>query len=86
MRRHAPVLLAALAAAAACAPAATTSTTAGPAPARPALSQRAALVATIDSLVSAPRFRNAHWGVLIVDAAAGDTIYSRNAGKLFIPA
>jgi D-alanyl-D-alanine carboxypeptidase/D-alanyl-D-alanine-endopeptidase (penicillin-binding protein 4) len=40
----------------------------------------------IDSLTDAPTFANAHWGILIVDPASGDTLYSRNAGKLFMPA
>jgi len=40
----------------------------------------------IDSLISQPDFRNAQWGVLIVNPRTGDTIYSRNAGKLFMPA
>ena len=40
----------------------------------------------IDSLVDAPEFRSAQWGVLIVDAGRGDTLYSRNADKLFMPA
>jgi serine-type D-Ala-D-Ala carboxypeptidase/endopeptidase (penicillin-binding protein 4) len=40
----------------------------------------------IDSSLADPRFRSAQWGVLIVDASRGDTLYSRNAGKLFIPA
>jgi D-alanyl-D-alanine carboxypeptidase/D-alanyl-D-alanine-endopeptidase (penicillin-binding protein 4) len=46
----------------------------------------ATLRAEIDALVEAPEFRNAHWGILIVDPARGDTLYSRNAGKLFMPA
>ncbi len=47
---------------------------------------RAQFANTVDSLVLAPKFRNAHWGVLVVDPATGDTIYSRNAAKLFMPA
>jgi D-alanyl-D-alanine carboxypeptidase/D-alanyl-D-alanine-endopeptidase (penicillin-binding protein 4) len=47
---------------------------------------RAALHQLVDSLVSAPVWRNAHWGILVVDPERGDTIYSRNAGKLFMPA
>ena len=37
-------------------------------------------------MVLAPKFGNAHWGILIVDAESGDTLYSRNASKLFMPA
>jgi D-alanyl-D-alanine carboxypeptidase/D-alanyl-D-alanine-endopeptidase (penicillin-binding protein 4) len=40
----------------------------------------------IDSLTSQPEFRNAQWGVLIVNPRTGDTLYSKNAGKLFMPA
>jgi len=40
----------------------------------------------IDSSLADARFRSAQWGVLIVDAARGDTLYSHNAGKLFMPA
>ncbi len=40
----------------------------------------------IDSSLADARFHSAQWGVLIVDASRGDTIYSRNAGKLFMPA
>ena len=40
----------------------------------------------IDSLADAPEFSNAHWGILVVDPERGDTLYSRNAGKLFMPA
>ena len=47
---------------------------------------RAAFRGFADSLVSQPSFANAHWGVLIVDPLTGDTLYSRNAGKLFMPA
>ena len=52
----------------------------------PGAGDRAKLRAAIDSAIDAPKFANAHWGVLIVDPASGDTLYSRNAGKLFMPA
>ncbi len=41
---------------------------------------------TIDSLAGNPEFTNSQIGVLIVNPRTGDTLYSRNAGKLFIPA
>jgi D-alanyl-D-alanine carboxypeptidase/D-alanyl-D-alanine-endopeptidase (penicillin-binding protein 4) len=47
---------------------------------------RATLRATLDSVTAARGFRNAHWGILIVDPVAAETLYSRNAGKLFMPA
>ena len=47
---------------------------------------RRAFARLADSLVSDPMFRSSHWGVLVVDALSGDTVYSRNAGKLFMPA
>ena len=52
----------------------------------PTLHTRAALRYAIDSMIADPQFRNAHWGVLIVHPATGDTLYSHNAGKLFMPA
>jgi len=57
-----------------------------PAPATASTGTNAELRAMIDSLAGAPAFANAHWGILIVDPASGDTLYSRNAGKLFMPA
>ncbi|MFM8910983.1 MAG: D-alanyl-D-alanine carboxypeptidase, partial [Gemmatimonadota bacterium] len=42
--------------------------------------------ALADSLLDDRRFRSANWGVLVVDPSTGDTLYSRNAGKLFMPA
>ncbi|MGQ0538572.1 MAG: D-alanyl-D-alanine carboxypeptidase/D-alanyl-D-alanine endopeptidase [Gemmatimonadaceae bacterium] len=48
--------------------------------------QRRALALTIDSLIGDSRFRTARWGILIVDAERGDTLYSHNAGELFVPA
>ena len=49
-------------------------------------SSQAELRHTIDSLTAQAEFRNANWGVLIVNPRTGDTLYSRNAGKLFMPA
>jgi D-alanyl-D-alanine carboxypeptidase/D-alanyl-D-alanine-endopeptidase (penicillin-binding protein 4) len=47
---------------------------------------RAALGAFIDSLANAPDFRSGYWGILVVDPVRGDTLYSRNPDKLFMPA
>ncbi len=47
---------------------------------------RAALRFAIDSMVRQPQFRDAQFGVLIVDPERHDTLYSLNAGKLFMPA
>ncbi len=61
-----------------------------PASAPPAVARRvasaAALRRLVDSLLDAPEFANATWGVLVMDPANGDTLYSRNADKLFLPA
>src|SRR4051812_49894428 len=57
-----------------------------PAPATASTGTNASLRAMIDSLAGAPAFANAHWGILIVEPTSGDTLYSRNAGKLFMPA
>lgn len=47
---------------------------------------RAELRQLIDSLVGRAEWRNAQWGILIVDPERGDTLYSLNSGKLFMPA
>jgi D-alanyl-D-alanine carboxypeptidase/D-alanyl-D-alanine-endopeptidase (penicillin-binding protein 4) len=46
----------------------------------------ASLARSIDSMIGARDFRSANWGILIVDPEKGDTLYSHNAAKLFIPA
>lgn len=58
-----------------------------------ALSSRATVVTTrgplsglVDSLIGAPEFAGSLWGVLIVDTQTGDTLASRNAGALLLPA
>ena len=40
----------------------------------------------IDSLTNQQEFRGGYWGVLVVNPRTGDTLYSKNAGKLFMPA
>ena len=44
------------------------------------------LARSIDSMIDVRDFRSANWGILIVDPERGDTLYSHNAAKLFIPA
>src|SRR4051812_34968018 len=50
------------------------------------LATNSSLKRYVDSLIDAPDFRSAHWGILIVDPGRGETLYSRNADKLFMPA
>lgn len=57
-----------------------------PVPARGAGGARGVLTRSIDSMVNAPEFRNANWGILVVDPIAAETLYSHNAQRLFIPA
>jgi D-alanyl-D-alanine carboxypeptidase/D-alanyl-D-alanine-endopeptidase (penicillin-binding protein 4) len=79
-RRPSPIALVLVAAA--CRGPAATAVRPSPAP----VGSLAALRASIDSMADAPQFSNAHWGILIVDPKHGDTLYSRNAGRLFMPA
>src|SRR5687767_3878197 len=72
-----------VAALAACGGARATTT---PSPRVPAAITRATLPRMIDSMVNAPEFRTALWGILIVDPEARDTLYAHNSAKLFIPA
>ncbi len=84
------VLLAALAGCATGAPPVTTPAPAAtPAPiltVSPGTLERAALRAFVDSMADAPQFRSAQWGLLVVDPGRGETLYARNADKLFMPA
>jgi serine-type D-Ala-D-Ala carboxypeptidase/endopeptidase (penicillin-binding protein 4) len=52
----------------------------------PPVDARVALRQSIDSMVEVPEFRSANWGLLVVDPVRGDTLYARNADKLFMPA
>jgi D-alanyl-D-alanine carboxypeptidase/D-alanyl-D-alanine-endopeptidase (penicillin-binding protein 4) len=62
-----------------------TPVTPAPTPAPPP-DARVLLREFIDSLVEVPEFRSANWGLLVVDPERGDTLYARNADKLFMPA
>ena len=44
------------------------------------------LDAQIDSLMNAPEYRHAHWGILVVDLDSGETVYQWQPDKLFAPA
>ncbi|MDQ2664930.1 MAG: D-alanyl-D-alanine carboxypeptidase/D-alanyl-D-alanine-endopeptidase [Gemmatimonadota bacterium] len=76
-------LLAATAVAAGCASASTQ--TASPIVTR-THDARAALRQFLDTLIDAPEFRSAQWGIMVVDPARAETLYARNADKLFMPA
>jgi D-alanyl-D-alanine carboxypeptidase/D-alanyl-D-alanine-endopeptidase (penicillin-binding protein 4) len=52
----------------------------------PAPTTRAILQGIVDSVLAAPMWSNARWGLLIVDAERGDTILSNDADRLFMPA
>ena len=81
VRRAFSVAIAALLAG--CAPAVSTNV---PQPAAPARDARSALRQFLDTLVDAPEFRSAQWGSLVVDPVRAETLYARNADKLFMPA
>jgi D-alanyl-D-alanine carboxypeptidase/D-alanyl-D-alanine-endopeptidase (penicillin-binding protein 4) len=81
--RNSTVSLSLIAALAGCGGARVTTT---PSPGNASAVTRATLPHVIDSMVDAPESRTALWGILIVDPEAGDTLYSHNAAKLFIPA
>ncbi|MCE9604279.1 MAG: D-alanyl-D-alanine carboxypeptidase/D-alanyl-D-alanine-endopeptidase [Planctomycetia bacterium] len=46
----------------------------------------ATLRSEIEPVLDAPEFKHSHWGVLVVDATTGNTLYERNGDKLFAPA
>lgn len=76
MRKFLPAMIAAVAA---CAPQPATTVV-------PVRTPLETLRRSIDSLVNQPRFARSNLGVLVIDPKAGDTLYSHNAGKLFVPA
>lgn len=40
----------------------------------------------IRRIIEAPRFKHAHWGILVVDLKSGETLHQLNADHLFAPA
>jgi D-alanyl-D-alanine carboxypeptidase/D-alanyl-D-alanine-endopeptidase (penicillin-binding protein 4) len=44
------------------------------------------LTAKIGDVIDAPEYKQAHWGLLIVDGKTGKTLYEREADRLFMPA
>ena len=44
------------------------------------------LSSQIDEIIDAEEFKNAFWGVTVIDLESGQTLYERNAGKSFVPA
>jgi len=52
----------------------------------PAPTVKERLQHTVDSIVSAPMWRNARLGILVVDPESGDTLVSHDADRLFMPA
>jgi D-alanyl-D-alanine carboxypeptidase/D-alanyl-D-alanine-endopeptidase (penicillin-binding protein 4) len=82
IRRSAAALLLALAAA--CTPA---RPSASPAPAPvPTAAAPTTIAAALDSIFNDTAFASAHWGVLVRSLETGETLYARNAGRMFVPA
>ena len=40
----------------------------------------------IDAIINGPDYKQAHWGLLVVDSKSGETIYAHNPDHLFFPA
>ena len=56
-----------------------------PGPAQPA-SPPPSFVQRIESIINAPEYKHARWGILIVNTTTGKTVYEHNADQLFAPA
>ncbi|MBA4064327.1 MAG: D-alanyl-D-alanine carboxypeptidase/D-alanyl-D-alanine-endopeptidase [Isosphaera sp.] len=57
-----------------------------PAPAAPPGPKHPDLARHLDAVMDGPDYRHATWGVLVVDAKTGDTVYARNPEALLVPA
>jgi len=84
MPMHRPLAALLLALAAACTPA---TPTVSPAPApMPAAAGQAGIAGVLDSIFNDTAFASAHWGVVVRSLESGQTLYARNAGRMFVPA
>ncbi|MBL0940502.1 MAG: D-alanyl-D-alanine carboxypeptidase/D-alanyl-D-alanine-endopeptidase [Gemmatimonadaceae bacterium] len=57
-----------------------------PAAVVPSPTVREVLRGIADSVLASPMWRNARWGMLVVDPVRGDTLLSHDADRLFMPA
>ncbi len=53
---------------------------------RVALASDADLPARVEAVLKTPGYKNAHWGLLVVDQATGEPVYEKNADQMFCPA
>src|SRR5437879_5497676 len=44
------------------------------------------LTSKIETVINSPDYKQAHWGLLVVDSQTGDIIYAHNPDHLFFPA
>ncbi|HMF14733.1 MAG TPA: D-alanyl-D-alanine carboxypeptidase, partial [Gemmataceae bacterium] len=44
------------------------------------------LAKRIESVTDGPDYKQARWGILVVDSQTGNTVYERDADRLFLPA
>jgi D-alanyl-D-alanine carboxypeptidase/D-alanyl-D-alanine-endopeptidase (penicillin-binding protein 4) len=44
------------------------------------------LAAKVEAFIDGPDYKQARWGILVVDAKTGKTVYERDADRLFMPA
>ncbi len=44
------------------------------------------LAARIEAVIRRPEYRQAHWGILVLDTESGNTVYALNPDHLFFPA
>jgi D-alanyl-D-alanine carboxypeptidase/D-alanyl-D-alanine-endopeptidase (penicillin-binding protein 4) len=44
------------------------------------------LAARIEAVIHGPDYRQARWGILVVDSQSGEVLYAHNADQLFLPA